>query len=89
MSTATARINMRVSEVTRDTIDEAAEMQGLDRTAFVIDAAMSRARSVLLEGKLMHLTPEQVKQVRDLLETPPAPNGALRSAAQRLSDLGI
>ncbi|WP_164512921.1 DUF1778 domain-containing protein [Leucobacter chromiireducens] len=89
MSTATARINMRVSEDARDLIDQAAEMQGLDRTAFVIDAAMNRARNVILEGKMLQLTPEQVSQVRDLIENPPAPNEALRSAAGRLSDLGI
>lgn len=89
MNTATARINMRVNETTRDVIDRAAEMQGVDRTAFVVDAAMSRARSVLLEDAILSLSAREIDQVRNLLEEDVAPTPALRRAAQRLEELGL
>lgn len=89
MSTATARINMRVTEEARDVIDRAAEMQGVDRTAFVIDAAVTRARSVILEDKILHLTGAEVAQVREILDADAEPTPALRHAAQRLEELGL
>lgn len=89
MSAATARINMRVTEKTRDIIDRAAEMQGVDRTAFVLDAAMSKARSVLIEDRILKLTGAETEQVREILESEIEPTPALRRAAERLEELGL
>lgn len=89
MTGATTRINMRVAEDARDTIDRAAELQGLDRTAFMVDAAMTRARSVILEDAVLKLTPAETKQVRELLGSNAAPTPALERAAQRLAELGL
>lgn len=89
MTAISARINLRVSEDTRDIIDRAAKMQGLDRTAFMLDAAVSRAREVIFEDRLLNLSPGEVEQVRELLANAPAPTPVLRSAAKRLGDLGI
>lgn len=85
---SSARVNMRVSSSALEVIDEAASLQGLDRTAFVVDAAVSRARRVLSEEKL-RVTANEVEQIKRLLSEDREPSSALRAAAQRLVDLGI
>ncbi|MHA3724043.1 type II toxin-antitoxin system TacA family antitoxin [Leucobacter sp. HY1910] len=89
MSAATARINMRVTEEAREVIDRAAEAQGIDRTAFMVDAAVTRARSVLLEEAILKLSAGEVAQIADLMENPPAPNDELNRAARRLAELRL
>lgn len=89
MTVATERINMRVSEDARSMIDRAAELQGVDRTAFMLDASVSRARSVLVEDAVLQLTATEGEQVRELLEQDAAPNEALQRALQRLGELGL
>lgn len=89
MGNADARINMRVSEKVRDMIDRAAELQGVDRTAFMLDAATTRARNVILEDRILMLTPREVEQVRDLLDSVPQPTAELARAAHRLAELGL
>ncbi len=92
MATATApnsaRVNMRISSYALEVIDEAATLQGVDRTAFFIDAAVSRARKVISEERL-RVTATEVEQIKRLLAEDREPTDALRSAAQRLVDLGI
>lgn len=89
MANATARLNMRLTEETRDILDRAAEAQGVDRTAFVLDAAVTRARSVILEDRIMRLSANEAEQVREILDSEIEPTPALRRAAQRLEELGL
>jgi uncharacterized protein (DUF1778 family) len=79
---------MRISSYALEVIDEAATLQGVDRTAFFIDAAVSRARKVISEERL-RVTATEVEQIKRLLAEDREPTDALRSAAQRLVDLGI
>ncbi|WP_218682822.1 DUF1778 domain-containing protein [Microbacterium sp. BF1] len=92
MATATApnsaRVNMRISSSALEVIDEAATLQGIDRTAFFIDAAVTRARKVISEERL-RVTATEVEQIKRLLSDDQDPTEALRSAAQRLADLGL
>jgi uncharacterized protein (DUF1778 family) len=92
MATATApnsaRVNMRISAYALEVIDEAATLQGVDRTAFFIDAAVTRARKVISEERL-RVTGTEVEQIKRLLSEDKDPTEALRSAAQRLADLGL
>lgn len=92
MATATApnsaRVNMRISANALEVIDEAATLQGIDRTAFFIDAAVTRARKVISEERL-RVTGTEVEQIKRLLSEDKDPTEALRSAAQRLADLGL
>lgn len=89
MSPTTARIDMRVSQENRDIIDQAAEKQGVDRTSFVLDAAMSKARSVLVEETVMRMTAREIAQVREILNAEIVPNASLKRAADRLKELGL
>lgn len=92
MSATTApvssRVNMRVSSSTLEVIDEAASVQGVDRTSFVVDAAVSRARAVLLEERL-RVTAAEVEQIQRIIAEDAPASPRLQEAARRLSELGL
>lgn len=85
---ASAHVNMRVAPSALEIIDEAATIQGVARTAFVVDAAVSRARTVLLEERL-RVTATEVEQIKRLLAEERQPTDALRAAAERIQELGL
>lgn len=74
---------MRVSPDVLDQIREAARLQGLDLTAFVLGAAVSRARQVLLEDRMLKLSPADVLLVEAALESNAAPPQRLVDAFAR------
>ncbi|MDO9589599.1 MAG: DUF1778 domain-containing protein [Microcella sp.] len=70
---------MRVSSEALEQIREAARLQGQDLTAFVLGSAMSSARQVLLEDRVLKLSPADALLVEAALESDAA-------APQRLVD---
>jgi len=66
-----ARLNMRISPDALESIREAASAQQQDVTSFVLGAAMERARAVLVEERLLQLTPTEVAQIDAALEAEP------------------
>lgn len=70
-SDRTARLNMRVSPEAQATIREAAAAQQQDVTSFVLGAALERARVVLLEERVLKLTPAELAQVEFDLDREP------------------
>lgn len=83
------KINMRVAETALEAIDEAASIQGVDRTSFVVDAAVSKARKVILEEQILNLTEREVEQIKHMLDSDTVANEKLSAAAKRLKDLGL
>jgi uncharacterized protein (DUF1778 family) len=83
MSNAQSRINMRVAPEALEQIREAAKLQNQDLTAFVLGSAMSNARQVLLEDRVLKLTPAEVLQLEKVLDTEVAPSKRLVEAVQR------
>ncbi|MDX2025138.1 DUF1778 domain-containing protein [Microcella sp.] len=73
MTTTQARINMRVAPDVLDQIREAARIQGQDLTAFVLGSAMSSARQVLLEDRVIRLSAADALLVEQALESDAAP----------------
>jgi uncharacterized protein (DUF1778 family) len=76
----TARLNMRISPSALELLREAAELQQQDLSAFVLGAAMERARATLVEERVLRLTPHEVLQLEAALdadESPSAPLAAL------------
>ena len=63
-----ARLNMRISPEAIETLREAAAAQQQDVTSFVLGAAMERARSVLMEQRVMLLTAREAVQVEESLD---------------------
>lgn len=61
------RLNMRLSPEALATIREAASAQQQDVSAFVLGAAMERAREILLRDRVLQLTPRDLDQVEAAL----------------------
>jgi len=83
MNTAQSRINMRVAPEALEQIREAAKLQNQDLTAFVLGSAMSHARQVLLEERVLKLTPAEVVQLEHALDNDIDPPKRLVEAFQR------
>jgi uncharacterized protein (DUF1778 family) len=81
-----ARINLRLSPESLDTIREAASVQQQDLTSFVLGAAMERARAVLAEDRILRLTPHEVNQLERALDAEPEVVPQLRAFIQRISE---
>ena len=65
-----ARLNLRTTPDALQDLREAASASGQDLTAFVLGAATSRAREVLLERKILRLSLHDIQQLEDALLAP-------------------
>jgi len=81
-----ARINLRLSPESLDTIREAASVQQQDLTSFVLGAAMERARAVLAEDRILRLTPHEVNQLERALDAEPEVVPQLRAFIRRITE---
>jgi len=81
-----ARINLRLSPESLDTIREAASVQQQDLTSFVLGAAMERARAVLTEDRILRLTPHEVNQLERALDAEPEVVPQLRAFIRRITE---
>ena len=73
-----ARMEIKTTEETKDLLSEAAQASGLDLSAFVINCATERARSVLAEMSLVKLNAEAHARFVQVLSNPPQPTAALK-----------
>jgi uncharacterized protein (DUF1778 family) len=80
-----ARINLRLSPESHETIRAAASVQQQDLTSFVLGAAMERARTVLAEDRILRLTPHEVNQLERALDSEPEVIPQLRALIRRIS----
>ncbi len=82
-SRRTERLNVRLSPEALATIREAAAAQQQDLTSFVLGAALDRARAVLVEDRLLRLTPYEVRHLEDALDRDPQVNTVLAARLRR------
>ena len=80
-----ARINVRLSPESLETIKAAASVQQQDLTSFVLGAVMERARAVLVEDRLLRLTPHEVNQLERALDAEPEVVPQLKAFIRRIS----
>lgn len=73
MSTTQARINMRVSPEALEQMKQAARLQGQDLTAFILGSAVSSARQVLLEDRVLRLSPADAQLLEEALASDAPP----------------
>ena len=71
-------VNLRMPVATRDLIDNAAELAGKTRTAFIIESSRKEAVDLLLDQRLFTLTEEQYGAFTRALDAPPAANDRLK-----------
>lgn len=73
----TSRINMRINEDSLEQLRAAAIVEQQDLSAFVLGSAMERARKVLLEDRVLKLSPAEVMQLERALDRDPVVPKAL------------
>jgi uncharacterized protein (DUF1778 family) len=66
-------ISMRLSQADLAMIDRAAGLRGRSRTAFVREAAVRAAEDVLMESRLIRMSPEGFADFMAVLSRPAAP----------------
>ena len=77
---ATPRLswNLRVSPDDQALIDRAVRASGLTRTDFVLQAARTAARELLVQQSWQTVSSEQFDQLLRLLDAPPSPSDRLQ-----------
>jgi uncharacterized protein (DUF1778 family) len=71
-------INIRVSKMWRDLIDNAASVLGKTRTDFVVESARNHAIDVLLDQRFFSLKGDQYEAFLQVLDKPPLPSERLK-----------
>ena len=66
-------ISMRLPETDVAMIDRAASLRGRSRTDFVRDAAVRAAEEVVMENRLIRMSPEGFAEFMEVLSAPAAP----------------
>lgn len=77
MSAATEVINVRIPTEQKTIIDNAAQLLGKSRTAFILELAVRHAEDILAEKTHFQLSPEQWDAFTALLDAPVQSNPAL------------
>ena len=90
MSTATARLEARVSPEVHAMLKRAAELQGRTLTDFVVSAAQDAARQAIEQAEVIRLSLADQACFAEALLAPPRPTPALeRAFARRRQLLGL
>jgi uncharacterized protein (DUF1778 family) len=76
-------ISMRLPEADIAIIDRAAGLRGRSRTDFVRDAAVRAAEDVLMENRLIRMSPEGFSAFMSALTAPTAPVPEMVELAKR------
>lgn len=70
--TATATINLRISDEEKALIDQAAQSLGKSRTAFILETTLRLAENIVLDRTRFTLDSEQWDQLNAALDNPPS-----------------
>jgi len=77
-TTKDARIEFKTSQEIKSLFQGAASALGMDLSSFLISTAVQRAKSVMLEEKMLTLTRDEWERFEAALAHPQAPTDALR-----------
>jgi uncharacterized protein (DUF1778 family) len=76
-------ISMRLPEADVAIIDRAADLRGRSRTDFVRDAAVRAAEELIMENRLIRMSPEGFADFMNVLSSPAAPVPEMVELAKR------
>lgn len=76
-------ISMRLPEADVAMIDRAATLRGRSRTDFVRDAAVRAAEDVVMENRLVRMSPDGFANFMEILSRPAAPVPEMVELAKR------
>lgn len=80
MTTATARLDLRLGSSAKDEIAHAAELRGVTMATFVRDAALQEAGRVVASAQRVTLSREESRRFLAAMDAPFAPNAKLGQA---------
>ncbi|THD09245.1 DUF1778 domain-containing protein [Metallibacterium scheffleri] len=81
--TAAARLDLRLNPTDKDRIARAAVLRGVLLSAFVRDAALREAESVMAAALTVTLSPAESRRFLAALDKPFKPNNKLKKAMER------
>ncbi len=85
MTNAAARLDLRLNPADKAWISRAADLRGVPLSAFVRDAVMREAESVLAAELTVTLSAEESKRFLKALDAPFRPNARLKTALARVA----
>lgn len=74
-----ARLNMRITPEALEDLKSAAALNNQDVSSFVLSAALNHARDILIQERVIKLSPHAIVQLEKVLEAEAAPIPALAS----------
>ena len=80
MTTAAARLDLRLNPTDKARMTRAADLRGVPLSAFVRDAAMREAESVMAAELTVTLSMEESRRFLKALDAPFLPNAKLKKA---------
>ena len=83
------RISARIPRESRELLEKAAALSGATLNQFVMQAAIKEAQTLLAREQSIILTETDANRFFAALESPPAPNAALRKAAMAYRRFGL
>lgn len=84
-----ARLSARVPARVKEVIKMAAELSGATETQFMAQAAYHAAQQIIEQERLVRLSRADTAAFLEMLDAPPAPNQALRAAAETYKKSGL
>lgn len=79
-----SRLEARIAPQQKKLIERAASLRGMNMTNFVVAAVERAAVETIKDYEMLSLNGDAAKAFAEILLNPPAPNAALRAAAERL-----
>jgi uncharacterized protein (DUF1778 family) len=79
------RITARVPAKLRDTLEQAAQLQGATLNQFVVHAAVQAAQRIVERETIIRLSQRDAQIVFSLIDHPPKPNECLKKAVKACS----
>ena len=84
MTTAAARLDLRLNPKDKARITRAADLRGVPLSAFVRDAVLREAEKVMAAELTVNLSAEESRCLLKALDAPFRPNAKLKSALARV-----
>ena len=72
------RIDLRVDDQNKETLEKAAQIKNLSLTAYITSVCLNQAQLDIRENETLHLYGKDRDLVYELLENTPEPNEALK-----------
>lgn len=85
MTTAAARLDLRLDPSDKARIARAADLRGVPVSAFVRDAVLREAENVMAAELTVTLSAEESRRFLKVLDAPFAPNAKLKKALARIA----